>query len=47
MAERTMADGVIVGTALVRRVLEAENPQAASIAVADLVSRLAVAVGKE
>jgi len=42
-----VADGVIVGTALVRRVLEAETPQAACIAVGELVSDLATAVAGE
>jgi tryptophan synthase alpha chain len=43
-AAAEVADGVIVGTALVRRVLEAETPQAATTAVGDLVSQLAAAV---
>lgn len=41
-----LADGVIVGTALVRRVLEAETPKAACAAVGNLVSELAEAVAK-
>lgn len=45
-AAAQVADGVIVGTALVRRVLEADTPQAACTAVGDLVSQLADAVGK-
>ena len=39
-----LADGVIVGTALVRRVLDAENAAAACAAVAELVGDLAQAV---
>ena len=46
-AAAAVADGVIVGTALVRRVLEAETRQAATTAVAELVTQLAAAVGKK
>ena len=42
----TLADGVIVGTALVRRVLEAPTTSAACEAVAELVTDLAAAVRK-
>jgi tryptophan synthase alpha chain len=38
------ADGVIVGSAFVRLVLEADTPAAATAAVADLASRMAAAV---
>ncbi|OFW66679.1 MAG: tryptophan synthase subunit alpha [Actinobacteria bacterium RBG_16_68_21] len=40
----SIADGVIVGSALVRRVLQAENPGAASTAVSAAVAELASAV---
>ena len=38
------ADGVIVGSAFVRRVLEADSPTAAAAAVAELASQMAAAV---
>ena len=46
-AAAEVADGVIVGSALVRRVLEAKTPQGACTAVGNLVSQLAEAVGKQ
>ncbi len=39
------ADGVIVGSALVRRVLEAENPSAAATSLHEAVTALATAMG--
>ena len=43
-AAARVADGVIVGSALVRRVLEADNPDAAASELAQVVADLAAAV---